>query len=301
MIVRRTVSGKTDFTGTLVLALWPNALGTNASQYIVTVRTKESTTRYLAYVPNSDCQLMSIVDLEPAPALSVAQVAIRDANAARTAAEEYASEAAASAQTSSASEGNAQASATAASQSASAAALSESGAQTAEAGAEAALADAQEAAQGAQAALETMENIGSLPESNHVAIEALSETVQYTQKTVVTNQADIQSIRSDIETLVFKEVLPVSRINDNQLSVTGPEAAAGPYKLRRAIKLTQTSGGTGYVAGALYDADAGYVVVTVTGVAVEADLSEVWLGQDPDNAPLNTAEDEAVLAALVLG
>ncbi|UJX42965.1 hypothetical protein K9F62_09925 [Desulfovibrio sp. JY] len=98
-----------------------------------------------------------------------------------------------------------------------------------------------------------------------------------------------------------QEVLPITRLSDTQIAVTGPEVAALPYKLRRPLKLLQTTPGVGYVAGATFDADAGRVVVTVTGVAVEVDLAEVWLGQDPDNAPRNTAEDEAVLAALVLG
>jgi|GEM_PF-4237333 len=82
-----------------------------------------------------------------------------------------------------------------------------------------------------------------------------------------------------------QEVLPITRLSDTQIAITGPEVAALPYKLRRPLKLLQTTPGVGYVVGAIYDADAGRIVVTVTGCPVEDDLSEVWLGQDPDNAP----------------
>lgn len=93
----------------------------------------------------------------------------------------------------------------------------------------------------------------------------------------------------------------VSRLSATTFAVAGPAAQLDNCKPGRAVKLAQATPGFGYVAEATYDAVAGHVEVTVTGVAVDEGLSEVWLGQDPDNAPLNTAEDEAVLAALVLG
>ncbi|EFL52999.1 hypothetical protein DesfrDRAFT_0047 [Solidesulfovibrio fructosivorans JJ]] len=77
----------------------------------------------------------------------------------------------------------------------------------------------------------------------------------------------------------------VTRLSATTLAVAGPAAQLDNCKPGRAVKLAQATPGVGYVAGATYDADAGHVVVTVTGIAVEEDLSEVWLGQSPDNAP----------------
>jgi hypothetical protein len=127
-VVKKTVSGKTDATGTLVLPLWPNALGTNSSQYLVNIRTKEQTKRYTAYVPNENCVLTSIVDLEPAPALSVAQIVLRDANEARVRAEAAVAEASDFADAASASAATAGASSDAAGGYASAAEASAEGA-----------------------------------------------------------------------------------------------------------------------------------------------------------------------------
>jgi hypothetical protein len=81
------------------------------------------------------------------------------------------------------------------------------------------------------------------------------------------------------------ETLPVARLSATQIAIIGPEAAALPYKLRRRLRLIQTTSGIGYVESAVHDAQAGRVVVTVSGVAVDAGLAEVWIGQDPDNAP----------------
>lgn len=83
----------------------------------------------------------------------------------------------------------------------------------------------------------------------------------------------------------LEETLPVARLSATQIVITGPEVAALPYKLRRALRLIQTVSGLCSVSGVVYDAGAGQVVVTVAGLVVDAGLTGVWLGQDPDNAP----------------
>ena len=97
LVVRKTVRGKTGETGQLVMALFPNVLGTSGSQYQFSIQTKEGAQRYTASVPNSDCYLSSIIGLDPAPALSAAEVVLRDANTARVKAEAAADDAEASA------------------------------------------------------------------------------------------------------------------------------------------------------------------------------------------------------------
>lgn len=86
----------------------------------------------------------------------------------------------------------------------------------------------------------------------------------------------------------LQETLPVVRLSDTQIGVIGPETASSPYKPHRRIRLMQTTAGTGSIESALYNGEAGQVVVTVTGLVVDAGLTEVWLGQDPDNSPQQT-------------
>ena len=90
LVVRKTARGKTNANGELILELFPNALGVAGSSYQVTVQTKEGSVRYEAVVPNQDCSLSSIVGLSPTPALSAAEVILREANAARVASEGHA-------------------------------------------------------------------------------------------------------------------------------------------------------------------------------------------------------------------
>lgn len=83
----------------------------------------------------------------------------------------------------------------------------------------------------------------------------------------------------------LRETLPVVCLSDTQIVVTGPETAALAYKPRRPLKLIQTTSGIGSVESVIYNNEAGQVVITVTDMGVDAGLAEVWLGQDPDNAP----------------
>jgi hypothetical protein len=80
-----------------------------------------------------------------------------------------------------------------------------------------------------------------------------------------------------------KETLLATRLSDMQLAVTGPASVATPYKPRRALKLLP-GGAVVSVRSTAYDADAGQALVTVSGM-VPATVTEIWLGQDPDNAP----------------
>ena len=117
IIVKESVSGTTNASGVATLSVFPNALGSNGSQYKVTIVTPEQTIRSTAVVPNSNCNLHDIMQVPPYPAISLAQ-------AATTAAQGYASAASASAANALTYRNSAEASATNATNSANAAAAS---------------------------------------------------------------------------------------------------------------------------------------------------------------------------------
>ena len=78
-VVPADVRAVTDGTGTAVLAVWPNALGTESSEYLVTVtfpencaaqggtpgRVSPRSIRAYAVVPDADCLLHDIMELPP--------------------------------------------------------------------------------------------------------------------------------------------------------------------------------------------------------------------------------------------
>ena len=78
-VVPAEVRAVTDGTGTAVLAVWPNALGTESSEYLVTVtfpencaaqggtpgRVSPRSIRAYAVVPDADCLLHDIMELPP--------------------------------------------------------------------------------------------------------------------------------------------------------------------------------------------------------------------------------------------
>jgi hypothetical protein len=59
----------------------------------------------------------------------------------------------------------------------------------------------------------------------------------------------------------------------------------GIYVQHRAVKLTQTSDGKGYVASAVYASGPDETTVTVTGVNVDSGLTAVEYGQELENTP----------------
>ena len=77
-VVPREVRGETDINGKAVLSVWPNALGSESSEYSVTIRYPDSasvsscdvrhrdsgrTIKALVTVPNTDCDLHDIMEL----------------------------------------------------------------------------------------------------------------------------------------------------------------------------------------------------------------------------------------------
>lgn len=90
----------------------------------------------------------------------------------------------------------------------------------------------------------------------------------------------IQPVEADGETLAT-----VAYLSPTQFTVTGPAAQSDNFKTNRAIKAIQTASGTGYVSSSSYDPGTGLTTVTVSGIVLDAGLSQVWFGQDPDNAP----------------
>lgn len=57
------------------------------------------------------------------------------------------------------------------------------------------------------------------------------------------------------------------------------------YVETRAVNLNQTTDAKGYVSSSSYSSGTGLTTVNVTGVTVDAGLSAVTIGQEPDNAP----------------
>ena len=74
-VVQTTITEYTDVTGTCVLNVFPNSLGSNGTQYKVTIQTPEKTIKGLATVPNGPCSLWTIMNLIAPPALSLAAAA----------------------------------------------------------------------------------------------------------------------------------------------------------------------------------------------------------------------------------
>lgn len=80
----------------------------------------------------------------------------------------------------------------------------------------------------------------------------------------------------------------ISRLSDTQFSISvtaSPQDLTSIFKERRALSLVQTASGYGYVSESSYNAGTELTTVTVSGIVVDTGLSEVWLGQDPSNAP----------------
>jgi hypothetical protein len=71
-VVQSTVQDETDATGTVILNVFPNALGSMGTQYKVTIVTPEKPIRAMAVVPNGPCDLWNILNLDASPSISLA-------------------------------------------------------------------------------------------------------------------------------------------------------------------------------------------------------------------------------------
>lgn len=83
----------------------------------------------------------------------------------------------------------------------------------------------------------------------------------------------------------------ISRLSETQFAISvtaSPQDLTSIFKTRRALSLVQTASAYGYVSSSSYNASTGLTTVTVSGVVLDAGLSEVLFGQDPDNAPLSS-------------
>ena len=90
LVVPDRIEAVTGPTGSVVLAVFPNALGVASSQYRVTAWHPETGERIFAAVvtvPDSPCNLHSIISQPPYPAVDAAQQALEGAQAAQAAAE----------------------------------------------------------------------------------------------------------------------------------------------------------------------------------------------------------------------
>lgn len=69
IIVPTVTHGETDANGQIILSLFPNALGTQNSQYDITIRRPNAiqVTTVVAFVPNNNCDLEDISALPPYP------------------------------------------------------------------------------------------------------------------------------------------------------------------------------------------------------------------------------------------
>lgn len=79
-----------------------------------------------------------------------------------------------------------------------------------------------------------------------------------------------------------QEVSSVSRLSTTQFTVSGTDKT-GIYKAGRAISVIQTVSSKGWVLTSSYAG--GLTTVTAYGITLDSGLSQVWFGQDPDNAP----------------
>lgn len=67
-LLPRTAQAVADQEGQAVLELWPNELGVGSSCYLVEILGRDGAVqRYRATVPNADCKLWEIIDLERFP------------------------------------------------------------------------------------------------------------------------------------------------------------------------------------------------------------------------------------------
>jgi hypothetical protein len=85
----------------------------------------------------------------------------------------------------------------------------------------------------------------------------------------------------------------IYRLSDTQFTISvtaSPQDLTSTFKARRALSLVQTASGYGYVSSSSYNAETGLTTVTVSGVVLDSGLSEIWFGQDPDNAPQAVVE-----------
>ena len=86
LIVPSVVHAKTDFSGTVLLNLWPNSRGTTGSQYrVVALKNSVQLLSVLVTVPDGDAQtevlLESIITANPPATVSDAQLAVLQAQA----------------------------------------------------------------------------------------------------------------------------------------------------------------------------------------------------------------------------
>ena len=86
LVVPTLVHGKTDYSGTALLNLWPNSRGTTGSQYgIVALKNNAQLLAVVVTVPDGDAQtevvLESIITANPPATVSDAQVAVLQAQA----------------------------------------------------------------------------------------------------------------------------------------------------------------------------------------------------------------------------
>lgn len=126
-VVPEVVEGTANAQGVCVVNLWPNALGTNSSQYRVQAYNPDTGAKYLdafAVIPDSNCYLQDVIQIPPFPPIDQSQQALIAAQAAASAAAAEADLAAADADAAAASAASAAASASAAATSVTAAANS---------------------------------------------------------------------------------------------------------------------------------------------------------------------------------
>lgn len=87
-IVPTTVSGVTNGSGVVVLAVFPNELGAANSHYDVTVRVtgSKAVATYRAWVPNAHCNLEDIITIPAFPGKTDGQISVEAAAASAAAA-----------------------------------------------------------------------------------------------------------------------------------------------------------------------------------------------------------------------
>lgn len=81
-----------------------------------------------------------------------------------------------------------------------------------------------------------------------------------------------------------------NRLSASQFTAAVSPAAdlTGYFEPNRALAVTQTVSGFGYVAASKYNSSTGLTTITVTGIVLDSGLTSVALGQAVENAPLSS-------------
>ena len=325
-VVPEVIEGTADANGVCVLNLWPNALGVNSSSYRIRAWNPDTGAKYLdaqAVVPNSDCLLQNIIQVEPFPpldqtqqALIAVQASVAEAYSSANDASSSADAAAASAAGAAVSAGAASASASGAADSATAAGASASGAATSASAAAAsqAAAAASEGAVATSAATAStkaseastsaaLASAKATDASNSAAAAAASETAAASSASTASTQASQAAASASSASTSASTATTQAGIAATKAAEAS--ASAGSALASEALAAASASAAAdGAAAAAISEASAAADAATATtqaGIAAaksaDAEASALSAAESASTATANAGEASASAAA----